>query len=175
MENKNLLSSVLVIVIGLMMGTTHADEGLKVKAEMAEDERGIVLSMAVSEEIEETNMVGNKITRLVEASSVVPGDRLVYTTTVSNRSKELAENVAVVNPIPENTTYLEGSAQGNNAVVTFSVDGGKTFDLPQNLTVTDANGDSRTAIATDYTHIRWVMSSLSARTESDVVFHAQLD
>jgi len=175
MNNKNLFSAFFGVVIGCMMVGVHADDGVKVSATMAEDERGIALNMVVYEEVEETNMAGNKITRRVDASNVVPGDRLVYVTTVNNRGKELAENVAIVTPIPEHTTYLEGSTQGEDAVITFSVDGGKRFDIPENLTVTDENGERRAAIAKDYTHIRWVLSSLPPKAEGNVIFRAQLN
>ncbi len=174
MDKKSLFSAFFVIVIGCMVAVVHADD-VKVNAAMAQDERGIALNMAVYEEVEEINMMGNKITRRVDATSVVPGDRLVYVTTVSNRGKELAENVAIVNPIPQHTTYLEGSAEGKDAVVAFSVDGGKTFDLPENLMVRDANNKPRTATSKDYTHIRWILSSLPSKTEGVVMFRARLN
>ncbi len=175
MEKKSLFSAFFAMVIACMVVGVHADDGVKVSAAMAEDERGIALNMVVYEEVEETNMVGNKITRLIDASSVVPGDRLVYVTTVSNHGKELAENVAIVNPIPEHTTYLEGSAEEKDASVSFSVDGGKHFDLPANLTVTDANDKPRAATTKDYTHIRWILNSLPPKAEGKVMFRAQLD
>ena len=175
MENRKSFITTIAIVISCMVGAVYADDGVKVTAEVAQDERGIELKMMVSEEQVVVDAAGNKITKLVDTSSVVPGDRLVYTTTVRNRSNALAENVAIVNPIPEHTTYLEGSAQGDGSLVTFSVDGGKRFDLAEKLTVTDENGDSRTAIAKDYTHIRWVLSKLPPKAEGDVIFRAQLD
>ncbi|PHR26601.1 MAG: hypothetical protein COA38_14455, partial [Fluviicola sp.] len=100
-------------------------------------------------------MVGNKITRRVDANNVVPGDRLVYVTTVRNRSQQRVENVSIVNPVPAHTTYLEGSAQGDGTMITFSADGAKHFDTAENLTVADESGDSRAATTMDYTHTRW--------------------
>ncbi|MCF6324195.1 MAG: hypothetical protein L3J89_07725 [Gammaproteobacteria bacterium] len=175
MKNKKLFGTLFAAVFTCTIAVAHADDGLKVTAEAAENEHGIALSMTVSEEVEEVNMVGNKIIRLVDADSIVPGDRLVYVTTVKNRSQQSAENVAIVNPVPEHTTYLEGSAQGDSATVTFSVDGAKNFDSEKNLTVTDENGDRRAATTTDYTHIRWVLNSLPAKAEADVLFRARLN
>ncbi len=176
MKNKNLRGGLFMVAISCMMaGAAHAEDGLMVAAEVAADERGIVLNMVVSEEIEERNIVGNKITRLIDANSVVPGDLLVYVTTVSNRSQQLAENVAIVNPVPAHTTYLDGSAQGEGAMTSFSVDGAKNFDAVENLIVTDENGESRPATTQDYTHIRWLLSSLPANTEADVLFRTRLD
>lgn len=175
MEKRGLLRAAFVIAISCMVSVAYADDGLKVEAEVTEDERGIALNMVVFEEIEERNIVGNKITRQVDTSSVLPGDRLVYVTTVSNHSQQLAENVAIVNPVPEHTTYLEGSAKGDGAAVTFSVDGTKHFDVAGNLTVTGVNGDSRPATTKDYTHIRWLLSSLPSKAEVEVLFRVQLD
>jgi len=175
MEHKKLFGTLFAAVLTCTIAVVHADSSLKATAKAAESEHGIALSMAVSEEIEEVNMVGNKITRLVDANSVVPGDRLVYVTTVKNRSQQSAENVSIINPVPAHTTYLEGSAQGDRATVTFSIDDAKHFDSAKNLTVTDENGDSRPAITTDYTHIRWVLNSLPAKTEADVLFRARLN
>jgi len=39
--------------------------------------------------------------------------------------------------------------------VSFSVDGGRTFDLPENLWVPGPGAQLRPATAADYTHIRW--------------------
>jgi hypothetical protein len=39
--------------------------------------------------------------------------------------------------------------------VLFSVDGGRTFGQPNELTVPAADGSRRAAAAEDYTHIRW--------------------
>ena len=51
--------------------------------------------------------------------------------------------------------YLADSAAGPGADVSFSVDGGRTFDLPENLLVAGPAGQWRPATAADYTHIRW--------------------
>lgn len=175
MGNKSVFKAFVMTAISCMVGAAHADVGLKVTAETVADEQGVVISMVVYEEVEEINMVGNKITRQVDAGSVIPGDRLLYITTVKNRSQQLAENVAIVNPIPEHTTYLAASAQGNGSIVTFSVDGGKGFDTAANLTITDENGASHPALTTDYTHIRWVISSLPSKAEEEMIFRARLD
>ncbi len=41
----------------------------------------------------------------------------------------------------------------------FSVDGGRTYGAPKELTVKAADGSQRTADAADYTHIRWVLKA----------------
>jgi hypothetical protein len=44
---------------------------------------------------------------------------------------------------------------GAGAEVSYSVDGGHTFDRPENLSVVPVGGEARLATAADYTHIRW--------------------
>jgi hypothetical protein len=39
--------------------------------------------------------------------------------------------------------------------VSYSVDGGHTYDRPENLRVAGPKGQMRPATAADYTHIRW--------------------
>jgi uncharacterized repeat protein (TIGR01451 family) len=96
--------------------------------------------------------------RLVAASSVTPGERVVYTTTFRNIGEEPAENVVITNPIAETLTYLDGSAFGPGAAIDFSVDGGSSYAGADDLTVTE-DGVSRAARTDDYTHIRWVMQN----------------
>jgi len=44
---------------------------------------------------------------------------------------------------------------GAGADVSFSVDGGRTFERPENLWVVPVGEAPRLATAADYTHIRW--------------------
>ena len=53
--------------------------------------------------------------------------------------------------------YLGGSAAGKGTVVTFSIDGGKTFDAPDKLFIKGKDGKSRPAEPKEYTHIRWAL------------------
>ncbi|HUQ52538.1 MAG TPA: hypothetical protein VM692_09970, partial [Gammaproteobacteria bacterium] len=41
----------------------------------------------------------------------------------------------------------------------FSIDNGRTFGRPEELTVPTANGGTRPADAADYTHVRWILSA----------------
>lgn len=100
---------------------------------------------------------GTEESKLVPVTTVVPGDEVVYTVTFTNVSQDTADNVTVVDPIPEQMTYVRGSVFGPGADITFSVDGGKNFVVEDELRVATANGGERTAQPEDYTHIRWVM------------------
>jgi hypothetical protein len=81
----------------------------------------------------------------------------------------------VTNPVPAQTVYVEDSASGHDAAITFSVDGGKTYDSAGKLTVTDANEETRAATAEDYTHVRWTFgSSLEPGQEVPVTYRARV-
>ena len=65
------------------------------------------------------------------------------------------------------------TAVGPGADVTYSVDGGHTFDRAENLKVTGADGNPRLAVAADYTHIRWQLkNSLKVNSMAFVRFRA---
>lgn len=104
------------------------------------------------------NEAGESETRLVAAEVVVPGETVYYTITFINTSDESADNVVITNPIENHRLYVDESAFGPGADMQFSVDGGTTFAVAKELTVTE-NGEPRSAESRDYTHIRWVMKN----------------
>ena len=117
---------------------------------------------------------GETTTQLVEAESVVPGEKVVYTITFKNVGDASAENVVITNPISESLTYVAGSASNGSMVVEFSTDGGKSFGIASELRIVD-NGVERLATTQDYTHVRWVMKSeLEVGEEGSASFAAVL-
>lgn len=117
---------------------------------------GVEIKSLAEVEIKVKNEKGEIETKRIEASkaNVGPGDVVIFTNIVTNSGKEPASDLVVTNPIPANTIYIDGSAEGD-ALIEFSVDGGKTFDRPERLFVTDKKGREKRARAEDYTHIRW--------------------
>jgi uncharacterized repeat protein (TIGR01451 family) len=87
---------------------------------------------------------GREVYRFVPARMLEQGQVVYYTLRITNQTTVPLRNVAVVQPVPANTTYLADSASGPGADVTFSVDGGSTFSPAGSL-----------AQAPQYTHIRW--------------------
>ena len=128
----------------------------------------------VQKEIVVEDETGETTTQLVEAQSVVPGEKVVYTITFRNVGDAAAENVVITNPISESLTYVAGSASNGSMRVEFSIDGGKTFGLASDLRVVD-NGVERLATTQEYTHVRWVMQSeLEVGAEGSASFAAVL-
>ncbi len=102
---------------------------------------------------------GREFVKLVPATRVVPGDEVVYTLEIRNPTAHDAVMSTVVRPIPAHMAYLADSATGPGAEVTYSVDGGLTFDIPENLKVRGADGRMRVAKSIEYTNIRWQLKN----------------
>ena len=100
---------------------------------------------------------GERETRLVPVTTVVPGDEVIYTITFTNVGNEEADAITITDPVPSQMRYIEGSAFSAGAELQFSVDGGANWGVAEELTVLDEQGELRPAVAADYTHIRWVM------------------
>lgn len=116
--------------------------------------------------VERTQTVdGTERTILQEPTEVVPGDRLVFTTSYRNNTGETVENFVISNPLP---TAVRLAQTGDFDV---SVDGGKTFGDLASLQVQSADGASRTAQLADVTNLRWVVPQLSANASGTVRYH----
>ena len=127
-------------------------------------------------EVSEINDKGETQVKRIPATKVIPGTEVIYTITVSNVGDQPVDGVVVTDPIPENTTYVDRSAFGAGAKVTFSVDGGNSYDDADKLTVKDVEGNMRAATASDYTHIRWVLNfTLKPREAAPVWFKVRLN
>lgn len=121
---------------------------------------GVQLVNVAQREVE-VEEAGKRVRKLVEPGKMVPGDEVVWTTTYTNKGPRPAERVIVTNPVPQHTKFRAGTAEGANAEIVYSVDGGKTYATPDKLVVTtrDAAGKpaTRPAVAADFTHIRWTL------------------
>jgi uncharacterized repeat protein (TIGR01451 family) len=91
----------------------------------------------------------------VIAQKAVPGTEVIYTSTFRNIGKKPAGNIAVVNPIPANTTLVGGSAFGENTEIAFSANGGNSWAAADKVVVIGKDGKRRPAALSEFTHIRW--------------------
>jgi len=115
-----------------------------------------------------------KETKWIKASKVIPGTKIKYVNTISNDTSNTATNLVATNVIPKFMTYTDGSAKCKTPCkVVFSVDGGKTFDLPNNLFVVE-NGKKRVARANEYGAVRWTILSLGAGQKDECIYEAVL-
>jgi uncharacterized repeat protein (TIGR01451 family) len=116
---------------------------------------------------------GREVVKLVPADRVVPGDRVIYTLEVRNAGAGTLDAPVISHPVPEHMRYVADSAVGPGAEVSYSVDGGHTFERADNLKVQGVDGRLRRAVAADYTHIRWQLkNALKANSVAFVRFRA---
>jgi len=162
---KNFIRTILTFVV----------VSIPLTAVIAQQSGHLKLSTIVQKEQLTTTPSGEQKKELVAATTVVPGDSVIYTIAFENVGEEPAENVTITNPVPDNLSYEDGSAFGPGSVIEFSVDGGEVFAAAADLKVTE-NGELRTAGPGDYTHIRWVMQHDLAVGEQGVArFRARLN
>ena len=120
------------------------------------------LTVTVTAQKEMTTVVdGKSETKLVAADTGYPGDTLLYTLSYENVGDSNAVGASFVDPIPEATSYVAGSATVGAAELTFSADGGKSYMADGQVThrVKDAEGKEVDTAAPPqlYTHIKWTV------------------
>lgn len=89
--------------------------------------------------------------RFVPAENLVQGQEVHYTLRISNPSEFALREVQVTQAVPGNTRYVEKSATGSGAELSFSIDDGQSFAGAGAL----KNPDGSAAQAAQVTHIRW--------------------
>lgn len=136
------------------------------------------LQMNVTAEKEVTVTEGGKaVVKRVKADKSAPGETLIFTLSYTNAGDEKAVDVKLDNPLPGGTRYVADSATGANSLVSFSVDGGKTFAKPDQLAVEKVVAGKKEkgrAQVADYTTIRWVISEIQPGQSGQVSFRAQV-
>ena len=118
----------------------------------------------------ETTVVEKGVEKTVLATPkvVVPGNRLLFSTSYRNESATPVQNFVVTNPVPEGIAVAATDA----ASLTVSVDGGKSWGKLAALTVKDAKGVARPAQAADVTHVRWTLATIAPGAAGAVAYHA---
>ena len=85
--------------------------------------------------------------------------------------------MAIVDPIPEGTAYLPGSAT-EAGELTFSIDKGKSYKKPSllsyEITAPDGKKEKRVASPEEYTHIKWTLPSVAAGEKGSVNFKVKV-
>ena len=141
----------------------------------AQNSKDPIAVKAIAEVEQTTHERGRDTNRLVPAERVVSGDAVIYTLEVRNTAAATVPAPTVTYPVPEHMIYTADSAVGPITQVTYSVDGGLTFDVPENLTIAQADGEVRAATAADYTHIRWQLKrALKGNSVAFVRFRARV-
>ena len=108
-------------------------------------------------------------------TSAAPADQLIVSVRFKNSGGHVLDSIRITSPVPADLSYVSDSASGPGADVLFSVDSGRSFGRPEELTVQAPDGSVRGADPADYTHVRWVLrASLDAGASGVARFRAVL-
>lgn len=98
-----------------------------------------------------------------------PGDVIKYTVWAQNTGTGMITDPVITDPIPMGVEYKPRSATGNQAKISYSIDGGKTYQSwPPKYKTKDQNGRTVTRAASPdmITHIQWRLKKSLAPKES---------
>lgn len=135
----------------------------------------LTATQKVEKEITVQQADGTVATKLVSASEVTPGEKIVYTVAYTNDSAEPATDIVLAMPVPADVRFLEGSANKPGAIVMYSVDGGDSFVERSALVLPAVGGGTRAASSDDITHIQWrIAGPVLVGTSDEIAFKARL-
>lgn len=115
-----------------------------------------------------TEANGKERIDLVEPSTIVPGDRLLFGTDYANKGDEVVNNFVVTNPLPAAVRL----APDADPALEVSVDGGTSFGVLTALSMTNSDGTTRPAAHADVTHVRWVLASIAPGASGRLTYPA---
>jgi uncharacterized repeat protein (TIGR01451 family) len=127
------------------------------EAQPVPQEAPMVTLKTIAERVVTRQSGERKSEQLMPADHVVPGDMVIYTIEVRNEGPDAVDGYSFTSAVPEHMVYVADSGVAPGAEVSFSVDGGRSFDAPEKLTVHGADGKQRPARPADYTAIRWTL------------------
>ncbi|MDQ6788111.1 MAG: hypothetical protein M3033_15005 [Acidobacteriota bacterium] len=120
--NKHLLPKILLalFVLSGMAVFAAQNETVSRALNLARPEVKVQISGSVRRD--------NQMVSLEKAEAVKSGETLDWSITSTNEGNADAQKYRVVGQIPQGTTFVAGSAKGDEAPqISYSIDGGKTF------------------------------------------------
>jgi uncharacterized repeat protein (TIGR01451 family) len=102
-----------------------------------------------------------------------PGDVLRYTLKGANQGQTALNNLELTQPVPQGMVYALNSVVNPGGTLTYSIDGGKTYQAKPMVKVVLANGqtETRPAPAEAYTHLHWQLTqALAAGNQVEVAY-----
>jgi hypothetical protein len=119
----------------------------------------LVVSSALERIVEGAADPHGRDVQITSGTVASHADQLIVSVRFANVSPSVLDTVRITSPIPADVKYVAGSASGPGSEVLFSVDNGRTFGRPAELTMPVSSGGTRAADAADYTHVRWVLTA----------------
>jgi hypothetical protein len=111
---------------------------------------------------------GTERKELVDPTTIIPGDRLIFGTDYAHNGGDAVANFTVTNPLPAAVRL----APDADPALDVSVDGGKTWGKLAALTVSTSDGAARPATHADVTHVRWVLASVTPGEKGRLTYPA---
>lgn len=141
--------------------------GLSLSIPAQAQDRPVALSSSVML-VAPANPATGQPEKLVDATSVVPQDLLVFTVNYRNTSNQAVTDLLIVNPVPSSVRVADQSASATEV----SVDGGAKWGQLAQLTVAKDDGTRVPATADDISHMRWVVARIEPGEAGSVSFRA---
>ena len=117
---------------------------------------------------------GNLVETWPKAAKVIPGTILKYIDTVVNTTDDNITDINISNPINKNLVYIDSSADSElNSTILYSIDGGKSYDIPDNLKVGEGD-DERKAYPEEYNAILWSIEEIPHDSNCSLWFKVKL-
>jgi hypothetical protein len=82
---------------------------------------------------------------------------LIVSIRFTNASEHVVDSIRITSAMPADVQYVPNSASAPGSDALFSVDDGRSFGRPEELTLAAADGAVRPADAAEYTHVRWIL------------------
>ena len=155
-----MLAGVLVTGLSASQAAYATPLSATIQAAVPDPRADVKIDSKIMVERTETSESGETITALVDPASVkvIPGDKLLFVNTYRNTGQTAVTGFVVNNPVHAAVALIEVSEDW--ALV--SVDGGRNFGKLSELSVTETaepEQTTRPAIASDVTHVRWVLAA----------------
>jgi uncharacterized repeat protein (TIGR01451 family) len=131
----------------------------------------ISMKTTAFEEVTQTK-AGKEVKVLKVLAKAIPGDVVTYVNKISNPTDKEAKDLSVVNEVPEHTNFVANSVDCNGCTVLYSIDG-KEYKKASELFIKD-DGVKRLAKAEEYSHLKFILASLGAKSEVDVKFKTKI-
>lgn len=158
MSNMRMILLEATLVAGVLMtgvSVSHIAYAAPLAATTADPQSDVKIDSLIKVERTVQSENGENATEFVDPATVkiVPGDKLLFINRYQNSGDQAVTGFVVNNPVHKAVSFVE--VLDDWALV--SVDGGKTFGKLTDLSVADGEQASRPAVASDVTHIRWIL------------------
>lgn len=175
------MGAALIVVTVPFVSSVRSWHWSSAVAENPQIQQALQLVLAAEKQVVTKDQQGKqKISwqTLTGGAKVMPGDVLKYTLSGENKSDRAIKNLTLNQPIPKGMVYVLNSAKTvrEDAKITYSIDGGRSFVDNPTIKVSVAGGkvETKPAPATAYTHIRVQLPSVPAKTTVKVTYQTQV-